>query len=238
MVTQEELSFFIKCKTSEELFEKFGYKSGTDILKEVLEEGFVDSRNNKLCLTKIGKNKLNQFKKIESKKQKNYLLQHPLLLVIISVVLTAFLTFVITAHFMNLENELSVRFIGENKIITPPNNTIAFNGITIYNPTSKKVSINNVYVERSSDWIKNQYREDINKTTQGQENITYVIPEIVNNYSPYMILESGETKLMNGQFNLKVPNKEGIYELNFYVETLDGKKYYVDRKMIIEVEEK
>ena len=67
--------------------------------------------------------------------------------------------------------------------------------------------------------------------------IMYNIPTLVNDYAPYMALESGETKLMLGQFKLSAPYKEGRYELNFYVETLDGKKYYIDRKLIVNVVE-
>ena len=238
MVTKEELSYFKEERTSDELFKRFGFKSGTNILKEVIEEGFVKPENKKLSLTESGKNKLNELKDAEKKEKKDSWLKNPLMAIILSVILTAAFTFLITSHFMDVENELSVRFIGENKIITPPNETIAFNGITIYNPTSKKVGIGNVYVERTADWIKYQPDKIINKNVQTQEEISYSIPEIVNDYEPYMVLESGETKLMSGQFSLNVPSKEGLYELNFYIETLDGERYYVDRKMIVEVVQK
>lgn len=238
MVTKDELNYFKEKRTLDELFKSFGFKSGTNILKEVLEEGFVESKDKKLKLTDSGKNKLRELKNVEKKEKKYSLLKHPLLAIILSVILTALFTYLITAHFINVENELSVSFIGENKITAPPNETISFNGITIYNPTDKKVSISNVYVERPYEWIKYQPNKEVLESDSEEKDFSYSIPEIVTDYKPYMVLERGETKLMSGQFNLKAPPKEGTYQLNFYVKTEDGKKYYIDRKMIVEVVQK
>jgi len=237
MVTIEQLDFFRRERTTEELLKEFGNVSGTNMLKEVIEEGFVNSEGKKFKLDESGRKKLEELKEIERKERKILLLKHPLLTGIILVLLTAFLTYLITINSIDYENELSVRFIGENTITVPPNQTIDFNGITVYNPTGKKVSLKDMYIERSNNWINYQPISPNQKETKEDIGITYNIPTLVNDYAPYMALESGETKLMLGQFKLSAPYKEGRYELNFYVETLDGKKYYIDRKLIVNVVE-
>ena len=201
----------------------------------MLEEGFVDSTNKKLTLTETGKKKFKEFKNEERKGRKSLLLKHPLITGIILVLLTVFLTYFITIKSIDYENELSVRLIGENKITVPPNQTIDFNGITIYNPTGNKVSLKNLYIERPKGWIKYQPSLPNKVDTNNNSEITYNVPTLVDEYTPYMILESGETKLMSGQFILIVPYREGTYDLNFYIETLDGKRYFIDRKLIVNV---
>lgn len=239
MATKEQLEFFKNKKSSDELFKEFGYQSGVNILKEVLEEGFViDDKDKKFYLTDTGKRKLKEMKNEEREEKKSLILKHPLLSVLISVALTALLTYFVTISAINYENELSLKFLGENEITVPPSQTIDFNGIVIYNPTSKKVSLKNMYVDRPASWINNQRQvSEQDGEENNEDEVIYNVPGLVQDYAPYMVLESGDTKLMSGQFTLTAPSKEGKYALSFYTLTLDGKRHEVDKKLIIEVVE-
>lgn len=239
MATKKHLEFFKNKKSSDELFKEFGYKSGANILKEVLEEGFViNDKDKKFYLTDTGKRKLKEIKNQERKEKKSLILKHPLLSVLISVALTALLTYLITISAINYENELSLKFLGENEITVPPNQAIDFNGIVIYNPTNKKISLKNMYVDRPASWINNQQPlPEQNGERNNEDKIVYNIPNLVNEYTPYMVLESGDTKLMSGKFTFTAPSKEGTYALEFYTLTLDDKRYNLDKRLIVNVVE-
>lgn len=232
MISKKHLEFFKEERTSDEVTNEFGFKTGCDILKEFIEEGIIDKN---LKLTNLGKRKLDETGEEENNNKKRDFFKHPLFIVVVSVLLTAFFTYIITINSINHEDELTVSFIGENEISVLSNQTIPFNSITIYNPTGKKVSLKDMYVERPNDWIKYQPTSLNQKPSNESLEVTYNTPTLIGKYEPYMVIDSGETELMSGQFNLVAPYRKGVYELNFCVETLDGKKYYIDRRLIVEV---
>ena len=51
---------------------------------------------------------------------------------LILILATSFLTYLVTINSIDYENQLSVRFLGEDEITVPPNQVIPFNGIIIY----------------------------------------------------------------------------------------------------------
>jgi len=230
-MNKEELEFFSKNRTSEKIFEEFGFKRGENILKELTDEGFITPKDKKFKISKLGKKELEKIRKSMKKEKKKLLLKHPLTVTIFSCTLTAILTLTITLIILNLQSGLSVQLIGNNEIMVPPGQNIQFNLITIYNPTNTKVSLKNMHVRYPYGWLTKEEKN----TEEGDSGIGYSIPTLAGDYTPYMVLEGGETKLMEGQFNLIAPDKEGTYKLNFYTETLDGRKYYINRKLIVKV---
>lgn len=239
---KEYLEFFKDSKTSKELFEKFGYKTGTDILKKLFEEGFIKHSEDKkrYHLSGFGKKKLKELKNESKKIEKKEFLNKPLNVAIICIILTAFVTYVVTIKSIDYENTLSVSLYGKQEIILKPKQKFQFNSIIIYNPASKKVNLEKIYIKNDYNWIRwnnaqKEEKEQINIPSENNKTTEYDIPKLESDYKPYMEIEAGESRIINGLFFLTSPIKEGDYKLYFIAKTLDGKEYKIDRPLIIKI---
>lgn len=237
------LEYAERKEKSKKILDDFGPLEGVNILKEIFENGYADSKDGKLFLTELGKSKLLELRKVHKGNSVKLFFKHPLvvgiLVFLITFPLAYYLAYSSTIKGIDYENTLSVNLYGKSEITLEPTQSFEFNGITIYNPTDKKVVLKNTYIDSDYEWTKwNKYQKVLavpEVVNDFNQSLVYDTPELQANFIPYMSLESGETSIINGYFQLTSPEKEGDYSLTFYVETLDGKKFYINRPLIIHV---
>lgn len=245
----EILEFFKSPKREEDAGKKWGERTGGRVFNHLLLEGFIEENEDKkeyYNLSESGKNQLKELKEAYKKENKNNFLNKPLNVVIISVLLTAIImvpaTYIITIKIIDYENILTVSLYGKQQITLRPEQEFSFNGIMIYNPTSNKINLENIYIKGDYNWLKwsNAQKEEnkqVEVLFEENESVEYDTPELKKDYKPYMELEAGESSIMKGLFPLTAPIKPGGYKLYFFIKTLDGKQYEINRPLMIEVVE-
>ncbi len=245
------LEFFKNPKTEEEARKEWGEREGDRIFMRLLNEGFIDEIKDKqgyYQLSETGRKQLEGSQEAYKKEKRNHFLNKPLNIAIVTCILTTLafiliinpLSYQSTTKAIDYEKTLTATLYGKQELILRPGEYFPFNSIILYNPTSNKVALTNIYIKGDSNWEKwNKAQKEETKQTnipsEKNETIEYDIPELEKNYKPYMELEAGESRIMEGLFSLNAPIKTGEYKLYFFAETLDGKHYDIDRPLIINV---
>ena len=159
-----------------------------------------------------------------------------LLTISVSIPLTAYLTHKNTIESIEYQKSLTLSLLGKQNINIKPEQYFQFNGLIVYNPTNNKISLKGVYILSDEQWFRWNKGHISEKPAEIKVNETvFDLPQLETSYTPYMELEPGETKLINGFFEFISPKENGEYKLTFFTETIDGKRYVGDKPLIINI---
>lgn len=243
--------FFKIPRTEKEAQDEWGEREGDRYFMKMLNEGYIEDVKDKpeyYQLSETGKKHFVGLQEEYKKEKRNDFWNKPFNVAIVTCILTA-LVFVLiinpisyqsTTKAIDYEKTLTATLYGKQGLTLRPGEYLPFNSIILYNPTSNKVTLTNIYIKGDSNWEKwNRAQKEETKQTnipsEKNSTIEYDIPELETNYKPYMELEAGESRIMEGLFSLNAPIKTGEYKLYFFAETLDGKHYEIDRPLIVKV---
>ena len=165
--------------------------------------------------------------------------KHPLFVGIIVALVSIFLTHqydLRTIEYQkSLEETLVLDFLGQHEFIAKPNERYRFNGILIYNPSAKVISVREIVMYAPNSW----FEKPIDQPQQRPEINLPKLPEIGKEqqieFQPYMEIPSGKIEQMKGMFFLKTPSKEDDYYLRFCAVTYDDKQFCTKDNLIIHV---
>lgn len=167
-------------------------------------------------------------------------LKHPLFVGIVCVLFTAYITYNLTIMQIDyqkaLEEQLTLKF---EKTITEysvnKSQDYVFSGILITNPTNRRIDIEQVsyrasagFLEVSNETIKQQSAQTLSTFQQS-------VQTQQSEFKPYMSLEAGETKRMDGYFYLVMPKISGKYSLQFCVKTYTNKEFCMPQYLTLDV---
>jgi len=129
---------------------------------------------------------------------------------------------------------LVLDFLGQHEFIAKPNETYRFNGILVYNPSAKVISVREIIMYAPNNW----FEKPTNQQQKPEVNLPR-LPEIgkeqETEFQPYMEIPSGKIEQMKGLFFLKTPSKEDDYYLRFCAVTYDDKQFCTKDNLIIHV---
>jgi hypothetical protein len=210
-----------------------------------MTKGYIKRDKDKFVLSELGNRMLETLIKNDKKNKIKELTKNPLLVALVTFLLTILVVIPLTAHFtykntiagIEYQKTITLSLLGKQELNVKQGQYIQFNGLTIYNPTSTKIALKGVYILIDDNWQRWNNKESNDKKnseiTLNETSFDY--PELQQSYKPYMELEPGETRLINGFFPLTCPKNQGRYVLTFFTDTMDGKRYFVDRSLIINV---
>jgi len=135
----------------------------------------------------------------------------------------------------SLEENLVVDFLGQHEFIVKPNEKYKFNGILIYNPSSKQISVKEILMYAPKTWFEEKNKSQKQKPQINLPSLPKIGEEEQTKFQPYMEIPSGKIEQMKGFFTLITPSKEDDYYLKFCVITYSSKQFCTRDNLIIHV---
>lgn len=135
----------------------------------------------------------------------------------------------------SLEESLVVDFLGQQEFVAKPNERYKFNGILIYNPSSKTIGVKDIIMYVPEGWFEKE-----NKTIEQKPEVNLpTLPKIEEKeqikFQPYMEIPPGKIEQMRGFFSMTTPSKEDDYYLRFCAMTYNNRQFCTQDTLIIHV---